>query len=336
MRRPIASTALVLLMLAAAPAAFTQTAAATRAPVQQPALKQQSSPPMRSAQGDCVREVNRRGFTVLETGNFRQMQDGWSIDLRVRDSRGRIQQGSCFVETRTGDVDLYGFGWGWDDEGDDHIEFNCASVESKYRECQLPINGRARLVKKRSDAPCIEGRTWGQRGDRIWVKDGCRARFQVERFGSGGGSGGASTIDCFSEDGRYRECRIGSGRYARLQRDYSNGRCRADRTWGNRNGVLWVTDGCRGRFEIQRGGTSDGGSGGSGGTTGSAIGQAEAKNACAREVTRRGYQVVKVGDVSSSGNRYRLNLRVRQGSSSVERAVGCQVNRSTGAASISW
>lgn len=331
MRRPIASTALALLMLAAAPAAFAQTAAATRTPVQQPALKQQSSPAMRSAQGDCVREVNRRGFTVLETGNFRQMQDGWSIDLRVRDSRGRVQQGSCFVETRTGDVDLYGFGWGWDDEGDDRIEFNCSSVESKYRECQLPINGRARLVKKRSDAPCIEGRTWGQRGDRVWVKDGCRARFEVTRVGGGGGGGGgnAGTVDCLSNDGRFHECSIGSNRTARLVREYSAGRCRAERTWGTRNGVIWVTDGCRAQFQILYGN-----GGGSGGTTG--IGPAEATNACVREVTRRGYQVVKVGDVSSSGNQYRLNLRVRQGSGSVERVVGCQVNRSTGAASISW
>jgi len=328
MRRPIASTALALLMLAAAPATFAQIAA-TRAPVQQPALKQQSSPGMRSAQGDCVREVNRRGFTVLETDNFRQMQDGWSIDLRVRDSRGRVQQGSCFVETRTGDVDLYGFGWGWDDDGDDRREFNCSSVESRYRECQLPVNGRARLVKKRSDAPCIEGRTWGQRGDRVWVKDGCRARFEVSRYGGGGGGGGGKTIDC-SSDGHYRECPIGSGRYGRLVREYSSGRCRENRTWGNRKGVIWVTDGCRARFEVSKG------SGGFGESDGTALMTADdAKRACVREAERAASTVIKVGDHQLSGDTYRMNLRVRPRTGG-ERVVGCQVQRSTGQARINW
>ncbi len=74
-------------------------------------------------------------------------RDGWSIDLRVRNQRGQVTNGSCFVETRTGDVNLYGFGWGYDDEGDDRMQFNCASVEMKYRECQLPVNGRAVLVQ---------------------------------------------------------------------------------------------------------------------------------------------------------------------------------------------
>lgn len=316
---------LVILALTVGPGAYAQ----SRAPVQQPALKQQNAPAPRSAQSNCVREANRRGFSVLDTSNFRQQHDGWSIDLRVRDSRGRVQQGSCFVETRTGDVDLYGFGWGWDDGGD-RIEFNCSSVESKYRECQLPVDGRARLVKKRSDAPCVEGRSWGQRGDRIWVKDGCRARFEVARHGGSGGSGGR-TIDC-SSDGRYRECPIGSGRYGRLVREYSSGRCRENRTWGNRNGAVWVTDGCRARFEVHKG-SGGGGFGGSGGS--SLMSADDAKRACVREAERSAATVIKVGDHNLSGDTYRMNLRVRPRTGG-ERVVGCQVQRSTGQARISW
>ena len=40
----------------------------------------------RSAQGDCVREVERRGFKVVSTGNFQQSRDGWQLDVRARDS----------------------------------------------------------------------------------------------------------------------------------------------------------------------------------------------------------------------------------------------------------
>ena len=227
-----------------------------RAPVNQPALKQAPAAQTRSAQSDCVREANRRGFTVLDTSNFQQFREGWSIDLRVRNQRGQVTNGSCFVQTSSGDVNLYGFGWGYDDDGDDRMQFNCASVDMKYRECQLPVNGRAVLVKRLSDARCVEGQSWGQRGDRVWVSNGCRAKFEVTRTGGGGGS---NLVDCSSDGGRYRECQIGPGYFGRLVRDLSNGRCRENSTWGTRNGVIWVTDGCRGRFEKQRG--NGGGSG---------------------------------------------------------------------------
>src|SRR5512143_739153 len=124
MIRSRAWTLLAALALAA-PAGFAQQGqgapAHKRAPVQQPSLKQEGAPAARSAQSDCVREANRRGFAVLETFNFRQFRDGGAVARRGRDSRGRIQQGSCFVETRTGDVDLTGFGWGWDDSGDERF-----------------------------------------------------------------------------------------------------------------------------------------------------------------------------------------------------------------------
>ena len=165
-------------------------AAATWAAPAQADSKQQ-----RSAQGDCQRELSRRGYTVVSTRNFQQYKDGWSLELQGRDYRGRTTWGTCFVETRTGDVSLYGFGWGgsggWGGGGnngnDQPFTFYCASPDYKYRECQLPVDGRARLTKKKSDARCVEGRDWGQRGDRVWVDNGCRANFEVVRSGWGGG-----------------------------------------------------------------------------------------------------------------------------------------------------
>jgi hypothetical protein len=145
----------------------------------------------RSAQGDCVREVERRGYSVLWTGNFEQSRDGWQVEVRARNHRGQVTTGTCFVETRTGDVSLYGFGWGGS-SAPDSFQFTCASKDERYRECQLPVDGRARLVKKKSDAPCREGQSWGQRGDRVWVDNGCRAKFEVVRHGGGGGGGGSS------------------------------------------------------------------------------------------------------------------------------------------------
>jgi hypothetical protein len=145
----------------------------------------------RSAQSDCARELQRRGYTVISTRNFQQFRDGWQVDIGARDHRGNVTNGTCFVETRSGDVSLYGFGWGGSGTVD-RFEFNCASKDDRYRECQLPVDGRARLVKRKSDAPCTQGRSWGQKGDRVWVDRGCRARFEVVR--GGGGSGGSAAV----------------------------------------------------------------------------------------------------------------------------------------------
>jgi hypothetical protein len=254
--RSLAAGMALLLIATATPAqesSVLSAVAKARPKVQQPQLKNAPAA-VRSAEDRCVREANRRGYTVLDTSNFKQTGDGWSIDLQVRDMRGRTSRGSCFVETRSGDVSLYGFGWGYDDEGDDKIQFSCASTDRRYRECELPIKGRARLIKRHSDSPCVEGQSWGQRGDRVWVDHGCRAKFEAVRT-----SGSGNTIDCRSENGRYRECELGPGYFARLVREYSNNRCHEDRTWGTRNGVVWVTDGCKAQFVRQRGNAGGGG-----------------------------------------------------------------------------
>src|SRR5215207_8043997 len=40
--------------------------------VTQPALKQHPAAEVRSAQSECVREANRRGYSVMDTANFQQ------------------------------------------------------------------------------------------------------------------------------------------------------------------------------------------------------------------------------------------------------------------------
>lgn len=138
----------------------------------------------RSVQDECRREAARRGFSVLATRNFHKDGDGWSLELQARDQIGRVTWGTCFVENRSGDVSLNGFGWGGREAGTS-VDFYCASPDYKYRECQLPVKGRATLVKKKSDASCVENRDWGQRNDRLWVDHGCRGDFRVVRRGGG-------------------------------------------------------------------------------------------------------------------------------------------------------
>ena len=208
-----------------------------------------------SARAACEAEAGGRGFTVLEAGDPRDHKDGWSIAMRLRAYRGEVSTGSCFADSRTGNVSLYGFGWGDRSPTPADYIFSCASIDEGRHVCNLPVPGRVQVVERYSSAPCKEGQGWGQDGDRVWVAKNCRAKFVIAP-GSGEskpatadeGARKGSQIECRSRDGQYRECPLGEGYTARLIQDLS-GRCRDEADWGTSEGLLWVNNGCHGRFE---------------------------------------------------------------------------------------
>lgn len=62
-----------------------------------------------------------------------------------------------------------------------------------------------------------------------------------------------NTIRCESSDGRTRECSVPGGRQVQLLRQLSRAACVEGSTWGyGRNGI-WVSDGCRGEFQLYAG-----------------------------------------------------------------------------------
>lgn len=129
----------------------------------------------------------------------------------------------------------------------------CESRDNRYRECR-GFEGRARLDRALSDAPCIEGRTWGTRKGMIWVDQGCRGRFVPSWRAGPGGAGKGRTIRCESTDNRTRECAAGFRGRAVLVRQLSDSRCVEGRSWGQRGSNIWVSQGCRGEFAAARGG----------------------------------------------------------------------------------
>jgi hypothetical protein len=59
-----------------------------------------------------------------------------------------------------------------------------------------------------------------------------------------------TTVRCESTDGRYRECSIdGIGRVM-LTRQLSDTNCVEGKSWGYRDGTVWVNSGCRGEFAL--------------------------------------------------------------------------------------
>ena len=55
----------------------------------------------------------------------------------------------------------------------------CASDDMRRKTCPINTQGGARIIRQRSDADCIYGRTWGYDARGIWVDRGCRADFEV-------------------------------------------------------------------------------------------------------------------------------------------------------------
>jgi len=138
----------------------------------------------------------------------------------------------------------------------------CSSNDNRRNQCATPFSGRPVLVQNLSGTRCVEGNNWGAGRGYVWVDRGCRARFADSRGNGGGGQGG--TIRCESSDRRQRVCNT-NWRGAVLVRQLSDTRCTEGRTWGFRNGSIWVNDGCRGEFAEGRGGWGGGGGGWGGG-----------------------------------------------------------------------
>ena len=54
----------------------------------------------------------------------------------------------------------------------------CSSNDRRQTSCAWDARrGRPRLVQQLSKTPCVEGTSWGYRGNAIWVSDGCRGLF---------------------------------------------------------------------------------------------------------------------------------------------------------------
>lgn len=133
-------------------------------------------------------------------------------------------------------------------------EVLCESRDNRYTECDTQFRGAARVSRQLSSTRCTEGVNFGSRPGRVWVSGGCRARFVEDDRYSDPALPGGREISCESRNGQYQECRTGFMGRAQLVRQTSSTACVEGRTWGTRNGVVWVNGGCRGRFAEPRGG----------------------------------------------------------------------------------
>ena len=131
-------------------------------------------------------------------------------------------------------------------------EVICSSINSQYTECPAPFNGTAVITQQISQSACVQGQTWGNKPGAVWVNRGCRARFGIVPASSGNNPNypeNRQLVVCQSNRGRYRQCNTGfSGRVVLHKRLNNSAACTSGRSWGQREGMVWVSRGCRAQF----------------------------------------------------------------------------------------
>lgn len=151
------------------------------------------------------------------------------------------------------------YGGGYQDAVD------CKSNGYNLQRCPVPWR-EARLVRQYSSTQCIRGQNWGidSRRGFIWVDRGCAGQFVDARGGHrppppgpwqpGPGWDHRFTVRCESNGGQNHFCQVDVGGRGRvyLQRQESSSPCIEGRTWGWNRGGVWVAEGCRGTFTIDR------------------------------------------------------------------------------------
>ena len=138
-------------------------------------------------------------------------------------------------------------------------QVSCESSGRERRECPIPPNAGVRLARQLSSAPCQLNRTYGYDTRAIWVSNGCRGLFDVARSGyPGGGEGDVSTIACFSQRTERQECSVPGASRVRLARQLSTNPCTLNQSFGIGVDHIWVSNGCRGEFEVTVGGPGGG------------------------------------------------------------------------------
>lgn len=68
----------------------------------------------------------------------------------------------------------------------------CQSLGNQHNSCPISGSSHVRLSRQISNAPCVQGRTWGYDWRAIWVDEGCRAEFQVRGHASSNNTDGAA------------------------------------------------------------------------------------------------------------------------------------------------
>jgi hypothetical protein len=133
-------------------------------------------------------------------------------------------------------------GWG------QNYNVYCASDDGRRNRCPVDTSGGVRIIRKRSDAACEFGSSWGWDRHGIWVDNGCRADFEIGQ--AGWQPPQERVIYCASDDMRRNFCKVNTRDGVQIIRQRSEADCIYGRTWGYDRRGIWVDRGCRADFSL--------------------------------------------------------------------------------------
>ena len=133
------------------------------------------------------------------------------------------------------------------------MRVECSAIEVPFRMCPTYSVGNVTLGRQFSHTRCLRDVNWGTTGDgsSIWVKDGCRGRFLVDR-----GRPFAAPLDkpvtCTSKDWQYQHCPTPTwGHYVNVARQLTPIECKHGVNWGFDFNGIWVNGNCSAEFAVQ-------------------------------------------------------------------------------------
>ena len=138
----------------------------------------------------------------------------------------------------------------WNGGSSNNQRFQCASDSGRYRECRKPYSSTVYLARQLSSGRCIEGTSWGQKRDLVWVSGGCRGEFGI-RGGNGSGGNNGYNVTCTSFNGRLTTCAWDRSRGTPRLIQRIAGQCSERYDWGYDNRGLWVSNNCSARFGVR-------------------------------------------------------------------------------------
>ena len=155
------------------------------------------------------------------------------------------------------------------------LRMSCSSDDMRRHVCAVDTTGGVQMVHQKSEAKCIQGRSWGYDNRGIWVDHGCRAEFEVgaqvvvethrdgheavelrahdrdgRREGEFRGWGDAYMVYCASDAMERVWCPADSRFGVRMIRQRSEAGCVEGQTWGYGKRGIWVDRGCRADFRV--------------------------------------------------------------------------------------
>jgi hypothetical protein len=202
---------------------------------------------------NCSSEDGHRKFCPVDTSGGVQLvyqrsgspcvlDQTWGFDRRgVWVDRG------CRADFAIGAASNGSGGSNWTGWGERYNVY-CASDDGRRNVCPVRTRGGVRLLRKRSDARCIYGESWGYDREGIWVDRGCRADFEIGE--SGWQPRQDRVVSCSSDDMHRNFCTAHTRDGVHIIRQRSEADCIYGRTWGYDDHGIWVDHGCRADFEI--------------------------------------------------------------------------------------